>query len=429
MLRFFYTLLFYLFSPILLLMMWRKARQIPKCCQSVMQRYGIYHQHSQPKADGIVIHAASVGEVIAATPMVKAIQARYPDLPITVTTMTATGSARVQANFGSTVSHFYLPFDLPDSIKRFLRFVRPRLLLVVETELWPNLITQLHQHNIPFGIVNARLSARSVRRYRWVAKHLPTLVESIDFVLAQDSVSAERYAQIGVPSEKLLTVGNLKFDLSITPELYRQAKQTAELLNIANRQIWIAGSTHEGEEKILLAAHQTLLEKYPNLLLILVPRHPERFVSVEHLLKQMAITYQKRSENSVILPESNVLLGDTMGEMLLLYGLSQIAFVGGSLVEIGGHNPLEPLAFNLPVISGKHTFNFPEIFTKLREVNGVIEVESRSEELVLAVNRCLAEPEFVKQLSQKGMTVLAENKGSVQRHLNFLDAYLAMAIE
>ena len=424
MLQFFYTVLSYLIQPLVLLIMWQRGMKQPDYRKRLAERYACYNGLSAPEPQGIVIHAASVGEVIAATPLIKAIQAQYPALPITVTTVTPTGSARVKAAFGHSVSHFYLPYDLPDAVNRFLAFVKPKLFIVIETELWPNLIHQIHKKQIPFVIANARLSPRSVKRYGWIKPHLQKMLAEISLILAQDSVSAERYISLGFDAKHLINTGNLKFDLEINERLRKQVRETEQALNLTARPVWIAGSTHEGEEKMLLEAHQRLLEKHPELVLILVPRHPERFHQVEELIKSLKIPYQLRTQKQPLEADTQVLLGNTMGEMMLLYGLAQIAFVGGSLVKHGGHNPLEPIAFELPVISGIHTFNFPEVFEKLRTVNGVIEIKSSVESIVEAVNYLLEHPELCRRISQAGYDVLKENQGALKRHLALLAPYL-----
>lgn len=423
MLRFCYTCLMYLIQPLLLLMMFKRGVKQPDYRKRLPERYG-YYDSPPPKAKGIVIHAASVGEVIACTPLVTAIQQKYPDLPITMTTVTPTGSARVKSAFKQGVSHFYLPYDLPDSIQRFLSFVDPKLIIVIETELWPNLIRQATLRDIPFVIANARLSPRSAQRYGWIKRSMRNILQEVALIMAQDQVSAERYLALGYDKQKLVNTGNLKFDLKISERRRLKISEAAKLLNLTERPVWIAGSTHEGEEKMLLDAHQLLLKNYPDLVLILVPRHPERFEMVEQLLKKSGLNYVKRSENQPLQVETQVLLGDTMGEMMTLYGLAKIAFVGGSLVKHGGHNPLEPIAFQHPVISGKHTFNFPEIFAKLREVKGVIEIESKVEAIVEAVKFLQSHPDEYKAISLAGFGVLRENQGALKRHLDLLTPYL-----
>ncbi|EIJ73493.1 3-deoxy-D-manno-octulosonic acid transferase [Haemophilus parahaemolyticus] len=424
MLRFWYTLLSYCIQPLILLFMWKKSLKQPNYRKRLSERYGIYPHFTKPTPNGIIVHAASVGEVIAATPLIKAIQVRYPKLPITITTVTPTGSARVKDAFGESVSHFYLPYDLPDAINRFIDFVQPKLMIVIETELWPNLIARFHQRNIPFIVANARLSPRSAKRYGWIKCALKGTWQRINMILAQDKVSEQRYLDLGYPHEKLVNTGNLKFDLEITKHLREKVFETVEALNVSKRLVWIAGSTHEGEEKIILNAHQELLKKHPDLLLILVPRHPERFNQVEELIQKSGLSYKKRSQFEPLEQTIQVLLGDTMGEMMVLYGLAEIAFVGGSLVKHGGHNPLEPIAFELPVISGVHTYNLPEIFAKLRSVHGVIEIESSAVALAQTVAFLLENRNAREKIARYGFEVLKENQGALARHLHLLAPYL-----
>ncbi|WGE89638.1 lipid IV(A) 3-deoxy-D-manno-octulosonic acid transferase [Actinobacillus arthritidis] len=424
MLRFFYTILSYIIQPFILLMMWKRGYKQPAYRRRLLERYGYYNENAKPKAKGVIIHAASVGEVIAATPLIKAIQTKYPKLKITVTTVTPTGSARVRAAFGSSVSHFYLPYDLPDAVNRFLKFIDPKLIIVIETELWPNLIHQAHLKKIPFVIANARLSPRSAKRYGWIKAGLKDMLTKISSIMAQDAVSAERYLNLGFPAEHLINTGNLKFDLEITPELRQKVESVRKELKLSTRSVWVAGSTHDGEEKLVLEAHKKLLEIWPDLVLILVPRHPERFNQVKELLSKSELIYATRTSKLPLKPQTQVLLGDTMGEMMLFYGLAKIAFVGGSLVKHGGHNPLEPIAFELPVISGVHTFNFPEIFSKLRYVKGVVEVKSDEQDLAQAVHFLLSNPKVGQKISQAGFDVLKENQGALKRHINLLSPYL-----
>lgn len=424
MIRLLYICLSYLLQPFILLLMWYKGRKQPAYRKRLWERYGVYDETEKPKAKGVIIHAASVGEVIAATLLIKEIGKKYPNLPLIVTTVTPTGSERVNAAFGNSVSHFYLPYDLPDAVERFLNFVDPKLMIVIETELWPNLIRKVNLRNIPFIIANARLSPRSARRYGWVRQNIKDMLNQISLIMAQDEVSKERYLALGYKAEKMVNTGNLKFDLEITSELRQSVLETKTALNLNERPIWIAGSTHEGEEKLILDTHKLLLQDYPNLVLILVPRHPERFSIVELLIEKSELNYVKRSLNQPLDSNTQVLLGDTMGEMMLLYGMSNIAFVGGSLVKHGGHNPLEPIAFNIPVISGFFTYNFPEIFEKLRKVKGVVEVESTAEALFDSIELLLEQPELGQEIAQAGFEVLRENQGALKRHIDLLAPYL-----
>lgn len=423
MLRFFYTCVMYLAQPFLWLSLLAGSIKAPNVCKRLSERYGLYFKLSSPKPNGVLIHAASVGEVIAAVPLIKRIQHDYPDLPITVTTMTPTGSDRVKAVFGESVTHVYLPYDLPDAVARFIRFVQPSLVVVIETELWFNLIHQLAKKQIPFVIVNARLSARSTKRYGWFKKALKPLLENIILIAPQDEVSLSRYAQLGIAPERLKLTGNIKYDLNLTDDLLAKISALKVQWNIC-RPIWIAASTHEGEDEIILKSHRTLLQRFPDLLLILVPRHPERFNSVAQLIEQQRFNYIRRSTHLAPQAETQVLLGDSMGELMLLYGLADVALVGGSLVAHGGHNPLEPLAFKLPVISGKHTFNFPEIFTKLEAHQGVLMTEENPQAVAEAVAQFLESPTLSQRYGNAGYAVLNENRGALQRVMDLLKPYL-----
>ena len=423
MLRFFYTCVMYLAQPFLWLSLLAGSIKASNARKRLGERYGLYCKLSSPKPNGVLIHAASVGEVIAAVPLIKSIQHDYPDLPITVTTMTPTGSDRVKAVFGESVTHVYLPYDLPDAVARFIRFVQPSLVVVIETELWFNLIHQLAKKQIPFVIVNARLSARSTKRYCWFKEALKPLLENITLIAPQDEVSLSRYAQLGIAPERLKLTGNIKYDLNLTDNLLTKISALKAQWNIC-RPVWIAASTHEGEDEIILKSHRTLLQRFPDLLLILVPRHPERFNSVAQLIEQQGFNYILRSGYLIPQAETQVLLGDSMGELMLLYGLANVALVGGSLVAHGGHNPLEPLAFKLPVISGKHTFNFPEIFTKLEERQGVLITEENPQAVAEAVAQFLESPTLSQRYGNAGYAVLNKNRGALQRVMDLLKPYL-----
>lgn len=419
--RHIYTFLMYLLQPFVLLFMLFRSLKAPKYRGRLRERYGFYGMLPAPKSQGVLVHAASVGEVIAATPLIKRIQTEYPELAITVTTMTPTGSERVKSAFGDKVTHVYLPYDLPCAVHRFIRFIQPKVCIVIETELWANLIHGLHQQNIPFIIANARLSERSARRYGKVKNWLREMLSEIELIAPQDDFSGMRYQQIGYQGKLSLT-GNIKYDLHVSNELTQKINQLRA--EIGTRPIWIAASTHAGEEEIILQAHRTLLQQFPDLLLILVPRHPEHFNVVAELLEKNELQYTRRSQGLIPNANTSVLLGDTMGELMLMYGVANVAFVGGSLIKRGGHNPLEPLAFKCPVISGKYTFNFPEVFAKLKQVNGMIEIEENATALTQAVSHCLSDSTFSAQLGDAGFKVLMENRGALQRLMHLLKPYL-----
>ncbi|KGQ70392.1 3-deoxy-D-manno-octulosonic acid transferase [Chelonobacter oris] len=420
-----YSLLMYLIQPFVLLFTLYRSRKAPAYRKRLNERYACYGKIAvKPQGGGVLIHAASVGEVLAARQLVSAVLEQYPHLAITLTTVTPTGSERVKSIFGDKLTHVYLPYDTPTAMARFLRFVQPKLCIVMETELWPNLIDQLAKRNIPFVIANARLSARSARRYGKLKNIIRQMLSGITHIAAQDSISAGRYLALGYDQSRLSITGNLKYDLTLSAALLAQIDALRADWLASARPVWIAASTHQGEDEIILTAHRTLLQRYPDLLLLLVPRHPERFAAVNDLIAKSGLSAVRRSDQRAPAAATQVVLVDSMGELMLMYGISDMAFVGGSLLPIGGHNPLEPLAFKLPVISGRHTFNFPEVFGALKKVGGVIAIEDRSEVLAAAVTMLLNDTQKARQYGEAGYQVLIENRGALDRLMLLLRPYL-----
>jgi len=420
MLQLLYTTLFYLIQPLIWLRLWVRGRKAPAYRKRWGERYGFYKQALKP--GGILMHSVSVGETLAAIPLVRALRHRYPDLPITVTTMTPTGSERVLSAFGNDVQHVYLPYDLPDALNRFLNAVDPKLVLVMETELWPNLIAALHTRKIPLVIANARLSARSAKGYAKLGDFIRTLLRRITLIAAQNEEDGERFIALGAKRNQLTVTGSLKFDISVTPQLASRAV-TLRRQWAPHRPVWIATSTHEGEESAVIEAHQTLLREFPNLLLILVPRHPEPFPDAINLVRQAGLSYITRSSGEVPSSSTQVVVGDTMGELMLLYGIADLAFVGGSLVERGGHNPLEAAAHAIPVLMGPHTFNFKDICARLTQADGLItvtDVASLSKE----VASLLTDEDYRNFYGRHAVEVLYQNQGALQRLLQLLEPYL-----
>jgi len=369
-----------------------------------------------------MLHSVSVGETLAAIPLVRALRHRYPSLPITVTTMTPTGSERVQSAFGKGVHHVYLPYDLAGSVNRFLDEVNPKLVIIMETELWPNLISALHRRKIPLVIANARLSERSARGYKKLGKFIHTVLQRITLIAAQNQEDGERFLSLGLKRNQLAVTGSLKFDISVTPEL--AAKAIALRSQWASRrQVWIATSTHEGEETLLLEAHKEMLKAHPTLLLILVPRHPERFPVACELTRKAGLTFTQRSTGEVPSSGTEVVIGDTMGELMLLYRIADLAFVGGSLVDRGGHNPLEAAAHAIPVLMGPHTFNFKDICAKLAQDDGLITVTDTAS-LVKEISTLLTDEDYRLYYGRHAVEVLHQNQGALQRLLHLLEPYL-----
>ncbi|MBI6216968.1 lipid IV(A) 3-deoxy-D-manno-octulosonic acid transferase [Proteus sp. DFP240708] len=415
-----YQVLLYLIQPLIWLRLLLRSRKAPAYRKRWGERYGFCKGKVVPQ--GILLHSVSVGETLAAVPLVRALRHHYPDLPITVTTMTPTGSERVRSAFGDDVYHVYLPYDLPGSVNRFLKTVDPKLVIIMETELWPNLISKLHQRKIPLIIANARLSERSAAGYQKLGSFVKTMLQKITLIAAQNQEDGERFIELGLKRSHLHVTGSLKFDISVTPELAARAvalrRQWA-----AHRPVWIATSTHEGEETIILETHKKLLAQFPQLLLILVPRHPERFPKAEQLTREAGLKYTLRSTDAVPDAQTQVVIGDTMGELMLLYGIADLAFVGGSLVERGGHNPLEAAAHAIPVIMGPYTFNFKNICAKLDQAEGLITVTD-SESMATAIASLLNDEDYRRYYGRHAVEVLHENQGALLRLLTLLSPYL-----
>lgn len=415
-----YQVLLYLIQPLIWLRLLLRSRKAPAYRKRWGERYGFCKGKVAPH--GILLHSVSVGETLAAVPLVRALRHHYPDLPITVTTMTPTGSERVLSAFGDDVYHVYLPYDLPCSINRFLNTVDPKLVIIMETELWPNLISALNRRKIPLIIANARLSERSAAGYQKLGSFVKSMLGKITLIAAQNQEDGERFVELGLKRSHLHVTGSLKFDISVTPELAARAvalrRQWA-----AHRPVWIATSTHEGEEAIVLATHKKLLTQFPQLLLILVPRHPERFAKAEQLTKEAGLTAILRSADTVPDAKTEVVIGDTMGELMLLYGIADLAFVGGSLVPRGGHNPLEAAAHAIPVLMGPHTFNFKNICAKLDQAEGLITVTD-SDSMATAIASLLNDEDYRRYYGHHAVEVLHENQGALLRLLTLLSPYL-----
>ncbi|WP_277587723.1 lipid IV(A) 3-deoxy-D-manno-octulosonic acid transferase [Pseudomonas chlororaphis] len=418
-----YTALFYLGLPLVAIRLWLRARKAPAYARRIGERFSWGLPAMQP--GGIWVHAVSVGESIAAAPMIRALLARYPQMPITVTCMTPTGSERIQALFANEprIQHCYLPYDLPCAAARFLDRVRPKLAVIMETELWPNHIHQCAKRGIPVALANGRLSERSARGYGRFARLTAPMLAEMSLFAVQTEAEAERFRQLGARPQTVEVTGSIKFDLSIDPQLLVRASELREQWQAGERPVWIAASTHEGEDAVVLDAHRQLLASHPDALLILVPRHPERFNPVFELCRQQGFETIRRSSAEPVSASTSVLLGDTMGELLFLYALADSAFVGGSLVPNGGHNLLEPAALSKPVLSGPHLFNFLEIATMLREAGALQEVDD-AHGLAVAVQRLFELPRDAQKMADAGLRVMRSNQGALQRLLDGLDRLL-----
>lgn len=405
--------------PLVAIRLWLRARKAPEYARRIGERFSYGMPTLQP--GGIWVHAVSVGESIAAAPMIRALLQRYPTLPITVTCMTPTGSERIQALFANEprIQHCYLPYDLPCAAARFLDRAQPKLAVIMETELWPNHIHQCAKRGIPVALANGRLSERSARGYGRFSKLTAPMLAEMSFFAIQTETEAQRFRNLGARPETVEVTGSIKFDLTIDPQLLQRAADLRGQWQALERPVWIAASTHEGEDEVVLDAHRRLLANHPDALLILVPRHPERFNSVFELCQREGFATVRRSTGANVDAQTSVLLGDTMGELLFLYALADSAFVGGSLVANGGHNLLEPAALAKPVISGPHLFNFLDIAAQLREAGALAEVDD-AEGLAVEVQRLFELPRDAQRMADAGLAVMRRNQGALQRLLDGL---------
>ena len=416
--RFLYNLLTYLlFAPFLAYWVARGIGNRVYFTQ-LGQRFGFGY----PKLEhSIWVHAVSVGEVVAAAPLIRALGARFPDRSLLLTTVTPTGAARVRSLFGDSVTHSYIPFEFPHAVRAFFRDVNPEAALIMETEIWPNLYRGCGIRSIPLILVSARISPKSVPGYR---KMLPLIRETLShgiIIAAQSQPDADRFLSLGASPVRTCVMGNIKFDVepdSIVVDRGRSVR--AELFG--DRPVWIAASTHEGEEELLLDAHRQLLAAHPGLLLVLVPRHPERFAGVRELAKGRGMRVVSRTENRPA-GDAPVFLCDTMGEVPLFYAASDVAFVAGSLVPIGGHNLLEPAALGVPAVTGPHNFNAQDVADMLIGLGACRKVDSAGE-LVATIGELLENPDEAARLGRAGRQALESNRGSLERLLVLLEPLL-----
>jgi 3-deoxy-D-manno-octulosonic-acid transferase len=341
-----------------------------------------------------------------------------------VTTTTPTGSEQVIKVFGASVHHVYAPYDLPDVLSRFFSRIKPSIVIIMETELWPNLIHKCRAMDVPVVVANARLSEKSAAGYRKIACLVRGMMANITQVAAQTESDAERFVGLGLDREKAVITGNIKFDLHIDETLRDEAESIKELwFKDGSRPVWLAASTHQGEDEVILEAFAKVARQLPDVLLVLVPRHPERFNDVAALCVEGGFNLARRSEQSPVNASTKILLGDTMGELLAFCGACDIAFVGGSLVPVGGHNLIEPAAWGIPILTGPHLFNFAEVANKLDEAGGM-EIGENSEQLAGSVLRLLERPDEYRSMAEAARSVAESNRGALGKLLSSLATVL-----
>lgn len=372
-----YSSLFLVYIPVVYL---KKLKRSLKNDQYRLRWAERFAKTSLRLKDSIWIHSVSVGESLSAEPLVRKLLENFPDENFIITTTTPTGSDVIKRlyNDHKNVHHMYIPYDVKPFINSFFAKLNPKLFIVIETEIWPNILSKCFSTNVPVVITNARLSKRSLRNYKKVPFGDKMLFSKISHICTQTEKDTKRFISLGVDKDNISTTGNLKYNL-ITPEnLNEQTNQLKK--SISNRFVWIAGSTHSGEEEIILEAHKKILKTNPNCLLIIVPRHKERFCEVEKVILNNNLALQKRSSTKdEVYSHTQVYLGDTMGELLQLYFVSDTTFMGGTLIDNGGHNLLEPAALKKPIISGTSLYNFSQISKSLIRNKALIRVRNSSE--------------------------------------------------
>ncbi len=412
--RYLYTALIYLLRPaVVALLLWRGLRN-RAYWEGLSERFGWGPSFDTPT---IWLHAVSLGEVAAAAPLIRALRTQYPQRPLLLTTATPTGRARARALFGGSVAVRFLPYDTPGSVRRFLDRTRPRIGIVMETELWPNLFEQCQRRDMPVLLASARLSAKSVVRYRRFSGVFGGMIADT-LIAAQTPEDAQRFLAIGADRAKTRVVGNVKFDIDLDEASMQRGRQLRASL-WGDRPVWIAGSTHAGEEDQVLDAHAELLVDRPDALLLLVPRHPERFQAVADLIGRRGFRFERRSSGNPVRADSQVLLVDTVGELTTLYAAVDVAFVGGSLVPVGGHNLLEPAALGVPVLTGPYQANAKEIARQLLTQGAALQVDD-AHQLAQALRELFADTERRERLGASGRHVIEVNRGSVARLMEWL---------
>jgi len=406
-----------LLSPVILF----KLATVPKYRGGISQKFGRLRKGVLKVIRGsrpIWVHAVSVGEVMAAHPLIRELKKKYPRRKLILSTVTVTGNYTARQRVPEADAVFYFPFDYPFIVRRVIKGINPVAVLVAETELWPNFFRQLRKAGIPSAVINGRISPHSYKNYmkfRWFFRQV---FSSVDLFCMQSEADAGRIREIGAAPEKVIVTGNLKFDQRIPP--LRQIPVSFP----AARPVITAGSTHRGEETALLDIHARLKEKFPGLLLIIAPRHPERFDEVEGLINKAGYECQRRTTLKGAVKE--VLLLDTIGELRSFYAVCDIAFVGGSLVKVGGHNLLEPASMKKPVIFSRYMFNFKEISEALITAGGGIMVKDK-EDLYVQIDKLLSDRELAKSIGERAFAVIAANSGATRKTIDAVSGFIGGA--
>ncbi|MGB1303886.1 lipid IV(A) 3-deoxy-D-manno-octulosonic acid transferase [Pseudoalteromonas marina] len=421
--RIFYSFALILISPLIVFYLYVLRGKKNKGYRAhFKERFGFVSKSLfTSKGKPLVVHCASVGEVLAAAPLIKALQKQHPQLNILITCNTPTGREQIINQFKNTVACSYLPMDFAFSTARFLKRINPQALCILETELWPNLMAISHKKNTPVLVLNARLSEKSQQGYQKVAKLTQIIMRSITVLASHNKKDAERFIELGLTPSKSHVTGSIKFDISPSNEQLASVEVLKAQYKTQERFVWVAGSTHPLEHEMILNAHQQLLKKHPNSLLVIAPRHPEQFDKVADTLAQSTLSFSRRSNNNY--QNEQVLLADTLGELQCLYGAGNVSYVGGSLIRRGGHNPLEAAAFSVGVITGPHTYNFDHIYPELIKLKGAVAVEN-TDELATQLINLSQNTKACQTLGNKAQQCVLKNQGAIKKTLTIINQYL-----
>ncbi|MEW6999020.1 lipid IV(A) 3-deoxy-D-manno-octulosonic acid transferase [Colwelliaceae bacterium BS250] len=416
-----YQLCILLLTPVLILVFLVRSINHKEYRQRISERFGWIS--SGLKSGGIVVHAASVGEVIAAKPFVEKLIAEYPNTAITVTTFTPTGSAQVIKSFQNRVQHCYLPLDISFCVHLFFKFLKPQALILMETELWPTLIQRCHKSNVKLLLINGRLSAKSLKSYQKLTWLITPALNKFDAILCQSSDNADHFITLGAEPKLVSSSGNLKYDISVTDDMQEKITELQQYIS-SDRKVIVVGSTHEGEELQMLSAYKELKAEYPELLMVLVPRHPERFNAVAQLCESQGLNVIKRSDQSELTNATDVWLIDTLGELFACYALSDICVVAGSFSGVGGHNPLEAALFAKPIVVGTNMANFKDVNAKLKAANGIVQLDDNAT-LGRELMAIFANETKQQELGQQALSVVIANQGATNTSVKLLQQLLS----
>jgi len=428
---FLYRLAFLVLLPLIVVVLLIRSINHPAYRQRLLERLGFLS--NKLVSGGIIVHAASVGEVIALKAFIEKLLVDFPNAPITVTTFTPTGSAQVKKMYGDKVQHCYLPLDIFPCTWFFLRRLKPQALVLMETELWPNLIAQCHERKIKLQLINGRLSDHSMKSYRKLTWLIKPCLQRFDGILSQSEDNQRNFLELGANKNVCQVSGNLKFDLHINDEINQKQQMLEQFISV-NRSICLIASTHPGDEELAVASYLSLKEKFPELLLVIVPRHPERFDQVAQYCQQSDLNIARRSSKQNVGVDTDIWLIDTLGELLAVCGLADIVVMGGSFSNIGGHNPLEPALFKKPIVVGHDMSNFRKVTEQLMAQQGVAQLSSDSEmkpeQVALLLSAQLAtllnDVTLRENLGNNAYQVVHANQGASERSVVALKKYLVL---